>query len=144
MPVEFTRAALASRASDLAGVARLARVLHEQASSPEFGAVYTAYDRAHRLAGKRDDAADAVQADLLDGDAERDLAEQVQRLELDPDGDPKEQLDRAAQLGPAVERFFDEVLVMAEDDAQRGNRLRLLLDLRDRLGALGDFSQIPR
>ncbi len=144
VPVEFSRAALSSRASDLAGVARLARVLHEQASSPEFGAVYTAYDRAHRLAGKRDDAAPAVRDELLEDDAERALAEQVRGLELDPDGDPVVQLQRAAEVGPAVERFFEDVLVMAEDGATRANRLRLLLDLRDRLGALGDFSQIPR
>jgi glycyl-tRNA synthetase beta chain len=144
VPVEFTRAALASRASDLAGVARLARVLHEQARSDEFDAVYTAYDRAHRLAGKRDDASPSLDQNRLEEDAERELAQQVQALTLDPDGDPVEQLRRAAAVGPAVERFFDDVLVMAEDDATRANRLRLLLDLRDRLGALGDFSQIPR
>ncbi len=144
IPVEFTRAALASRATDLAGVARLARVLHEQSQSPEFDAVYTAYDRAHRLAGKRDDAAAALDEGRLEEDAERELARQVQTLEFDPDGDPVEQLARAAQIAPAVERFFDDVLVIADDAATRGNRLRLLLELRDRLGALGDFSQIPR
>jgi glycyl-tRNA synthetase beta subunit len=36
------------------------------------------------------------------------------------------------------------VLVMAEDAAVRENRLRLLLDVRDTLRALGDLSQIPR
>ena len=53
-------------------------------------------------------------------------------------------LDSAAELAPYVDRFFDEVLVMDEDDAVRANRLRLLLDVRDALGRLGDFSQIPR
>jgi glycyl-tRNA synthetase beta subunit len=43
-----------------------------------------------------------------------------------------------------VDRFFDEVLVMAEDTSVRANRLRLLLDVRDAVGALGDLSQIPR
>ena len=43
-----------------------------------------------------------------------------------------------------MERFFDEVLVMDEDEAVRATRLRLLLDVRDVLGRLGDFSQIPR
>ncbi len=33
---------------------------------------------------------------------------------------------------------------MAEDSAVRANRLRLLLDVRDALGLLGDFGQIPR
>jgi glycyl-tRNA synthetase beta subunit len=43
-----------------------------------------------------------------------------------------------------VNRYFDEVLVMAEDAKVRANRLRLLLDVRDALGRLGDFSLIPR
>jgi glycyl-tRNA synthetase beta subunit len=43
-----------------------------------------------------------------------------------------------------VARFFDDVMVIADDDAVRGNRLRLLLDVRDRLGRLGDLAQIPR
>jgi glycyl-tRNA synthetase beta subunit len=35
------------------------------------------------------------------------------------------------------------VLVMAEDRAVRANRLRLLLNVRDTLGRLGELSQIP-
>jgi glycyl-tRNA synthetase beta chain len=49
-----------------------------------------------------------------------------------------------AKLGPKLDRFFEEVLVMHEDDAVRQNRLRLLLDVRDTLGTLGDLAQIPR
>jgi len=36
------------------------------------------------------------------------------------------------------------VLVMADDAAIRANRLRLLLDVRDAVGLLGDLTQIPR
>jgi glycyl-tRNA synthetase beta chain len=53
-------------------------------------------------------------------------------------------LAAAGELGPPVDRFFEEVLVMAEDAGVRGNRLRLLLDVREAVGALGDLSQIPR
>ena len=53
-------------------------------------------------------------------------------------------LQRAAQVAPVVSRFFDDVMVIADDERVRGNRLRVLLDLRDRLGRLGDLSQIPR
>jgi len=53
-------------------------------------------------------------------------------------------LNAAAELAPLVERFFEETLVMAEDPKVRANRLRLLLDVRDTLLVLGDFSQIPR
>ncbi|MEX2103545.1 MAG: DALR anticodon-binding domain-containing protein, partial [Gaiellaceae bacterium] len=53
-------------------------------------------------------------------------------------------LAAAAELGPPVDRFFDEVLVMAEDESIRANRLRLLIEVRDAVGAIGDLSQIPR
>ena len=33
---------------------------------------------------------------------------------------------------------------MVDDERVRANRLRLLLDVRDAVGALGDLSQIPR
>ncbi len=143
VPVEFVRAARASAAPDLGGVARLAQALHEERESPAFDGVYTAYERAHRLAGRSaDDAADEVDRGLLKEDAERALADGLAQVQVD--GDVRRALESGATLAPLMERFFDEVLVMDEDDAIRANRLRLLLDVRDALGRLGDFSQIPR
>ena len=49
----------------------------------------------------------------------------------------------AIELDPPLHRFFEEVLVMADDAAVRANRLRLLLDVRDTVGMLGDFSELP-
>ncbi|MGH2997417.1 MAG: DALR anticodon-binding domain-containing protein, partial [Gaiellaceae bacterium] len=60
------------------------------------------------------------------------------------EGDFAGALEAAAELGPPVDRFFDEVLVMTEDRSLRANRLRLLLDVREAVGTLGDLSQIPR
>jgi len=143
VPVEFVRAARASAVPDLGGVARVAKGLHAEAQSEEFAAVYEAYDRAHRLAGKRDDAADSIDESLFEHDTERELATAVAALDLDP-ADVDGSLQRAAEVAPVVSRFFDDVMVIADDERVRGNRLRVLLDLRDRLGRLGDLSQIPR
>jgi len=145
VPVEDVRAARASNVPDLGGVARRAEELYRERESPEFEGVYTAYDRAHSLAGKAQEAA-APQLDrgLLVEDAEKELAETLAKVAIDGNGDIKAALESGAELAPVMERFFDEVLVMAEDEAVRANRLRLLLDVRDTLGALGDFSQIPR
>jgi glycyl-tRNA synthetase beta chain len=101
-------------------------------------------DRAHRLAGKSDEAAAQIDRALLVEDAEKDLAAGLARVAVEANGDLAASLESGAQLAPLMERFFDEVLVMDEDAAVRANRLRLLLDVRDTLGALGDFSQIPR
>ena len=143
VPVEYLRAARASAASDLGAVARLAEALYSERDTPAFEGVYTAYDRAHRLAGRaEDEAAGEVDPSLLREDAERELAEALASVSVD--GDVRKALESGAALAPLMERFFDEVLVMDEDPAVRGNRLRLLLDVRDTLGRLGDFSQIPR
>jgi tetrameric-type glycyl-tRNA synthetase beta subunit len=143
VPVEYVRAARASTAPDVAGVARLAETLYAERETPEFDGVYTAYDRANRLAGRAaDEAAAEVDRSLLREDAERALAEALTAVSID--GDVRTALASGATLAPFVERFFDEVLVMDEDETVRANRLRLLLDVRDTLGRLGDFSQIPR
>jgi glycyl-tRNA synthetase beta chain len=143
VPVEFVRAARASAAPDLGGVARLAHALYEERESPAFDGVYTAYERAHRLAGRAaGEAADEVDRALLTEEAERALADGMAQVQVD--GDVRRALESGASLAPLMERFFDEVLVMDEDEAVRANRLRLLLDVRDALGRLGDFSQIPR
>jgi glycyl-tRNA synthetase beta chain len=143
VPVEFVRAARASAAPDLGGVARLAEALYAERETSAFEGVYTAYDRAHRLAGRAaEEAAAEVDRGLLKEDAELALAEGLAQVELD--GDVRRALESGATLAPLMERFFDEVLVMDEDEAVRANRLRLLLDVRDALGRLGDFSQIPR
>ncbi len=143
VPVEFVRAARTSAVADLGGVARVAKGLHAEAQSEEFAAVYEAYDRAHRLAGRRDDAAESVDESLFEHETERELASVVATLDLDPT-DVDGSLQRAAAVAPVVSRFFDDVMVIADDERVRGNRLRVLLDLRDRLGRLGDLSQIPR
>ena len=145
VPVEYVRAARASSAPDLGAVARRAQELYRERETPAFEGVYTAYDRAHRLAGKaQDEAAEQLDRALLVEDAEKALAEALAAVAIDGNGDLQAALESGAELAPVMERFFDEVLVMAEDDAVRANRLRLLLDVRDALGALGDFSQIPR
>ncbi|HEY2940727.1 MAG TPA: glycine--tRNA ligase subunit beta [Gaiellaceae bacterium] len=143
VPVEYVRAALAARATDLGAVAALAEFLYSERESDAFEGVYTAYDRADRLAGRAAaEAAPELDRSLLREDAERALAEGLAGVSLD--GDLHKALESGATLAPLVERFFDEVLVMDEDAAVRANRLRLLLDVRDTLGRLGDFSQIPR
>jgi glycyl-tRNA synthetase beta chain len=143
VPVEYVRAARASAAPDLGGVARLAEALYAERETPAFEGVHTAYERAHRLAGRAaEGAAPEVDRALLKEGAELALAEGLGKVEADTE--VRRALESGATLAPLMERFFDEVLVMDEDEAVRANRLRLLLDVRDTLGRLGDFSQIPR
>lgn len=47
-----------------------------------------------------------------------------------------------ARLRPAVDRFFDEVLVMAADERLRANRLALLARLDALFGSVGDLREL--
>jgi glycyl-tRNA synthetase beta chain len=47
-----------------------------------------------------------------------------------------------AALRPAVDAFFEKVLVNSDDAAERDNRLRLLAKVRDAMGRVADFSLV--
>ena len=149
IPVEFVRAARAAPLSELGALARLAETLAAEADSEACERACVAYERASRLASRADGAAAALDARLASDDAEVALVEALADAGARIEGavaerDFRAALAAAADLAPAVDRFFDEVLVMSEDPLVRGNRLRLLLDVRDAVGLLGDLSQIPR
>jgi glycyl-tRNA synthetase beta chain len=52
-------------------------------------------------------------------------------------------LGRLAQLRPAVDDFFDQVMVMDEDPKLRANRLALLAQLRGLFAGVADLSRLP-
>jgi glycyl-tRNA synthetase beta chain len=149
LPVEFLRAARRSSVTDLGQVAELAQAL-AQLDDPTLDRLHTAYSRAARLAGRAaEEAAAEVDPNLLAEPAELELAQTVGRAAPEihaalQRGDPDGGLHAATQLAEPVDRFFEDVLVMAEDSSVRANRLRLLLDVQDALQLVADFAQIPR
>jgi glycyl-tRNA synthetase beta chain len=52
-------------------------------------------------------------------------------------------LGRLAQLRPAVDEFFDQVMVMDEDPKLRANRLALLAQLQGLFAGVADLSRLP-
>jgi glycyl-tRNA synthetase beta chain len=142
VPVEFVRAARGGLLPDLGGVAALARALH--ANLEELGPVYEVYTRAVRIAGTGETDFDP---ERFVADAERDVAFALEQarpgIRSAFEREFETAIAAAAELAPVVARFFDDVLVMAEDEAVRENRLRLLRAVAEAVGTLGDFSQIP-
>ena len=45
-------------------------------------------------------------------------------------------------MQPALDRFFEDVMVMADDDAVRDNRLALLQSARALFLTVGDLSEL--
>ncbi len=84
---------------------------------------------------------------LFESEAERELfaagraaATQVQAEKRA--GHYEQALDRVAGLRKSVDRFFEEVMVMADDEAVRNNRLALLAELLREFTTIADFSEI--
>ena len=147
VPVEFVRAARRAPVEDLGSVARLAEALG-RLEDDQLGSIHTAYVRASRLAEKGNGVGELDPA-LLVEPAEVEVVRAVERAAPEirsalDDDDFGRAVTAAAELGQPLDRFFEEVLVLAEDEGLRANRLRLLADVRDTVGLLGDLSQIPR
>lgn len=56
--------------------------------------------------------------------------------------DYKKALELLLSIRPSIDKFFDEVFVMVEDDKIRTNRLNLLAGVRDEFLKVADFSRI--
>jgi glycyl-tRNA synthetase beta chain len=93
------------------------------------------------------DAAPAIDGSLFADGAERDLFAAVQKLlpvvhgHVDR-GEYTEALRALASARTSVDRFFDDVLVMAEEPALRANRLALLRGLAEAMNQVADISKL--
>jgi glycyl-tRNA synthetase beta chain len=57
-------------------------------------------------------------------------------------GDYREAFTAVASLQPVVAKFFDDVLVMAEDERLRAARVGLVATMRDLILEIADISEI--
>ncbi len=128
---------------------RRVQAVHKFAGLDEAAALAAANKRVSNLLSKQKDQAesDAVKQDLLQEQAELDLYEAIQgkQTELGPhfeSGNYTAALVGLAGLKDPVDRFFDDVLVMAEDEAVKQNRLNLLRQLRNLFLRTADISHL--
>ena len=88
-----------------------------------------------------------VNPDLFEADEERALWAAYTALAEEVDaavaaGDFVAAIEKLATLRPAVDAFFDHVMVMAEDAALRANRLALLATLKAAFDRIADLSRL--
>ena len=121
--------------------------VEEFSQLPEAAALAAANKRVSNILAKQanDRQTVAVQPSLLLEPAERALAEQLMDLEkrvgpLVSSRQYTEALKQLAALQTSVDQFFDQVMVMVEDEAVRNNRLSLLMQLRNLFLEIADIS----
>ena len=130
-----------------------ARVLavHQFTLLPEAVALASANKRVSNILAKQlaDAIPPAVNLDLLDNVAEKNLAADIESLALIVapllvGRQYTQVLQKLAQLREPVDHFFDDVMVMADDRAVRDNRLALLYSLRQLFVGVADISHLVR
>jgi glycyl-tRNA synthetase beta chain len=125
-------------------VAALHRVRAE--SREDFEALAAAFKRARNILSQQEPAP-KVDPALFEDDAERALHRAVESAvaaaaAATAAGDDETRLRGLAELREPVDRFFDDVLVMAEDPGLRGNRLALLRDTLSLFYRIADISKL--
>lgn len=81
-----------------------------------------------------------VNSDLFENDQEKALAQAVANLSLGDD--IKENLDQLFGLSPVIDAFFDNTMVMSDDEALKNNRLALLSALAQKAKTVAAFNQL--
>lgn len=145
-PVEIVKAVTAVPAVAPLRARRVARALQDLRSSEDFLALAVLFKRVKNIAKELSGTA-ALDRDALTEPAERALLEALDARRpgvaaAAAAADYARAFTEIAALRPAVDRFFTEVFVMAEDARVRTARLTLLAGLRDLILDLADISEI--
>ncbi|QTL36508.1 glycine--tRNA ligase subunit beta [Pseudoalteromonas viridis] len=133
--VDVIQAVLARRPSQPVDFDRRVKAVSHFRTLEQADALAAANKRVNNILAKNNITSDAeVNTALLSEAAEQQLAQEVAALtaELAPvyaQGDYQQALTRLASLREAVDNFFDNVMVMADDEAVKQNRLALLSQL---------------
>ncbi len=145
-------AAVGASFTDIAALAARIKALSAFAAKPDFDQAVLTFKRAANIIRKQGVGAGApltgvVRQELLAEQAEKDLAAACAGVfprydALIAAGDYAAVLDLLYELRPAVDAFFDHVMVMCDDMDVRLNRLNLLKSLVDRLGGVADFAAL--
>jgi glycyl-tRNA synthetase beta chain len=118
------------------------RALHDvrAQSGDDFTHLAVAFKRAKNILTQQKASA-TIEPKLFEHDAERELHRAVAAAG-GANGDYDARLRSLAGLRKPVDRFFDDVLVMAEDPKVRGNRLALLSETLSLFYRIADISKL--
>ncbi len=147
--VDVFRAVRASGCTAPVDFDRRLRAVQAFGGRPQAEALAAANKRVQNILAKAEGLGNTfeVSADLLQETEEKLLFEAIHRVEND-NAASLEQRDYDAALGclaelrDPVDAFFDGVMVNAEDEALRRNRLHLLARLRAQFLLIADISQL--
>ena len=144
-------AAFAAGADDLVDATERVAALKAIRNTKNFVPLAVSFKRIRNIleksAGAGDKRQGTVKQELLREAAELQLQMVAQKIgeeaaQKKKAGKYREALEKISGLRPAVDHFFDKVLVMVEDEEVRRNRIALLGNLLKEFSTIADFSEL--
>ncbi len=145
VPYDAIDAVLSTGIDSLADVRQKALALADLKQLPHFEPLAVAFRRVVSIL--TEDAPGEIKPELLGNPAEAALYAQYLKIKepvqtLVAEKKFAQALEKIVGIKVAVDDFFDQVMVMVEDDALRKNRLHLLYGISRLFGDIADFSKI--
>ena len=147
---DVVNATLAAGSNDVVDVVARAQAVAAARSSADFESVSGAFKRMKNILRQASEAGKQPAA-IRDRDAlplvAKDLNDQIEPIagamkEHTKKKQYLEALQELSKLRPLIDRFFDKIMVMVEDERIRGSQLALLRDLLGEFSTIADFSEI--
>jgi glycyl-tRNA synthetase beta chain len=143
---DLVDAVLSAGFDDMVDARLRLEALNQLSQAPDFDSLMIAFRRVARIIPP-DYNPIQVEPSLFREQAEEILYTQFQQIknQVEPllnQQDYANALRTLATLKPQVDRFFDDVLVMTEDECLCNNRLALLSSIKSLFSPIADFSKI--
>ncbi|MFZ0821228.1 MAG: glycine--tRNA ligase subunit beta [Candidatus Acidiferrales bacterium] len=144
-------AVLAAGSDDLVDAVRRLEALKAIRRTKNFEPLAVSFKRIRKILEKAGPPENwrlpSVDAQLFVEDSERELHRAATAAAIAAQtgkraGKYREALQAISDMRPAVDRFFDDVLVMTDDERVRKNRLTLLAELLREFSTIADFSEL--
>jgi glycyl-tRNA synthetase beta chain len=148
---DVVNAVLAAGAENVLDAIARAEAVSKVRGSADFESISIAFKRTKNIlrqaAENKRRVADRLESTQLKEESEKELARLIPQTsaaveKLRETRNYEAALLEIAKLRPAVDKFFDKVMVMVEDDNLRANRLALLQTLVKEFSTIADFSEI--
>ncbi|WP_164682375.1 glycine--tRNA ligase subunit beta [Streptococcus hyointestinalis] len=136
---DIKEATLASSTYVVGTMLEASQALARKSKDAGYKAAVESLSRVFNLAEKADTSA-TVNPSLFENDEEKALHDAIETLELS--ADMTENLDKLFALSPVIDAFFDNTMVMAEDEALKNNRLALLSSLVAKASQVAAFNKL--
>jgi glycyl-tRNA synthetase beta chain len=144
-------AVLAVDSDDVVDAAARAEAVSKVRGSDDFHAISSAFKRMKNIVRQASEKTNVIAMRLdpagLREESEKELAflipqtaAKVEKMRVAHDYEGA--LLEIAKLRPAIDKFFDKVMVMVDDDNLRANRLALLQSVIKEFSTIADFSEI--